>query len=139
VAAVYLPATAQSQRSPDEDTRKILALENAWNQAELNQEPQSMSLLLADTFAYTDDDGTFESKTEWLARMKKAADQYAELTNTGMAVHLYGDTAVVTGQYHERIKFAGKFVPRTGRFTDTWILQSGQWKCVASQSTLIGP
>ncbi len=31
----------------------------------------------------------------------------------------------------------GKPYTRRARFTDTWIKQNGQWKCVASQSTLI--
>jgi len=31
----------------------------------------------------------------------------------------------------------GQPVVLSGRFTDTWIQEKNQWKCVASQSTLI--
>jgi hypothetical protein len=53
------------------------------------------------------------------------------------AVHLYGTVAVATGIYQDKIKEKGKAVVRSGRFTDTWMQQNGEWKWVASQATLI--
>jgi ketosteroid isomerase-like protein len=50
---------------------------------------------------------------------------------------MYGDAAVVTGIYREKGTDRGKPYQRRGRFTDTWVKQSGTWQCVASQSTLI--
>jgi len=78
------------------------------------------------------------NKRQWLANINNEADQYEQLGNSGMTVHLYGNAAVVTGEYHEKVKVRGKAVARSGRFTDTWIQQNGEWKCVASQATLIG-
>jgi hypothetical protein len=54
-----------------------------------------------------------------------------------MFVQIYGTVAVVTGEYQEKLKLAGKSVRDSGRFTDVWIQQGGEWKCVASQATLI--
>jgi ketosteroid isomerase-like protein len=54
-----------------------------------------------------------------------------------MKVHVYGGAGVVTGVYRETGITKGKAYARRARFTDTWIKQDGQWKCVASQSTLI--
>jgi len=48
-----------------------------------------------------------------------------------------GDSAVVTGVYHEKGQRNGKPYLRRGRFPDTWVLVQGNWVCVASQSTLI--
>jgi hypothetical protein len=59
------------------------------------------------------------------------------LGNSKTEIHVFGVAAVVVGEYHEKVKLAGKTVSRSGRFTDTWIQQNGQWKCVASQSTLM--
>jgi len=55
-----------------------------------------------------------------------------------MTAHIYGESAVVTGVYREKGISNGKPYLRRGRFTDTWVNQSGTWVCVASQSTLIG-
>jgi len=54
-----------------------------------------------------------------------------------MKVHVYGSTGIVSGIYRETGKEKGKPYTRRVRFTDTWIKQSSQWKCVASQSTLV--
>ncbi len=59
------------------------------------------------------------------------------LRGTTLLVHIHGKVAIVTGKYRERIRVKGKAVVLTGRFTDTWIQEKNQWKCVASQSTLI--
>ncbi len=83
-------------------------------------------------------DGTFMNRIQWLEHVKKGVDQYdGQLGNSGMTVRVYGNSAVVTGQYRERTKVKGKIVVESGRFTDVWILQNGTWKCAASQSTAI--
>jgi ketosteroid isomerase-like protein len=94
-------------------------------------------MLLAETFEYTESDGRFMDKSHWLSLVTKGVDQYDQLGNTGIEVHLYGDVAIVTGAYRERIKSKRNAVVRGGRFTDIWLQQNGQWKCIASQATLI--
>jgi len=128
---------AKNDRFADNETGTILSLENAWNQAETLHNADAMSMLIADTFAYTDDDGSFWDRAQWLSHVNQGVDQYEQLDNTEMKVHLYGSTAVVTGNYHERIKMKGKPKVQSGRFTDTWIREKGEWKCVASQATLV--
>jgi hypothetical protein len=128
---------AKDARFAENETGTILSLENAWNQAETLHNVDAMSMLIAETFAYTDDDGSFMDRAQWLSHLKQGVDQYEQLGNTDMKVHLYGGTAVVTGDYHERIKIKGKPKLQSGRFTDTWIRENGGWKCVASQATLL--
>ena len=135
--AMCLVVGAQNGRVANDESARILSLENAWNQAEVKHDARALSLLLAETFEYTDSDGSFMNKSHWLAHVKNEVDQYEQLGNSGMTVHVYGNAAVVTGEYREKIKVRGKAVVRSGRFTDTWIQQNGEWKCVASQATLI--
>ena len=94
-------------------------------------------MLLSEGFAYTDSDGSFMDKPQWLAHVNKGTDEYEDLGNTAMKVHVFGPAAIVTGMYHEKIKVHGKMVARSGRFTDTWVQEHGIWKCVASQVTLV--
>jgi hypothetical protein len=115
----------------------ILSLENASSQAELTHDAHALDSLLGENFVYTDDDGSYMNRSQWLAHVKRGDDHYQQLGNEDQTAYLYGNAAVVTGAYHARIELKGKSVMRRGRFTDTWIRESGQWKCVASQSTLI--
>jgi ketosteroid isomerase-like protein len=130
LVAICLPIAAQRENVAGDESARVLSLENAWNQAEVKHDARALSMLLAETFAFTDDDGHFMNKSQWL-------DHYEQLGNSGMAVHLYGNVAVATGIYQDKIREKGKVVARSGRFTDIWIQQNGEWKCVASQATLI--
>jgi len=136
--AFCLVASPQNGRV-DDDSSRILALESAWNYAELKHDSRALSMLLAETFKYTDADGSFMNKSEWLTHVTKEADQYEQLGNSSMIAHVCGSAAVVTGRYREKINVQGKMVTRSGRFPDTWIHQNAEWRCVASQATLISP
>ena len=112
-------------------------MENSWDQAEKNHDSRAMSMLVADPFDYTDDDGSYMNRAQWLAHIEKAVDEYDHLESSKMAVQQHGNVAIVSGMYKEQLREKGKSVMRSGRFTDTWIYQNGEWKCAASQSTLI--
>lgn len=116
---------------------QIRQLERAWNQAEAKQEVHEVSSLLADTLVYTDYDGSFMNKTEYM-KWIVAPDQKADhLYDEGLSVQVYGDAAIATGIYRESGTNKGKPYVIRSRFTDTWIKREGTWRCVASQSTLI--
>ena len=134
-----LQGSAQNRKSANDEAVRILSLESIWNEAEVKHDALALGMLLADAFEYTDSDGSFMDRQQWLAHVDSQVDQYEQLGNSGMIVHMYGNVAIVNGQYQERLKIKGKSMVHTGRFTDTWILQKDEWKCVASQSTLITP
>jgi len=137
LVAICLPIAAQRENVAGDESTRVLSLENAWNQAEVKHDARALSMLLAETFEFTDDDGRFMNKSQWLAHIRNGVDHYEQLGNSGMAVHLYGNVAVATGIYQDKIREKGKVVSRSGRFTDIWIKQNGEWRCVASQATLI--
>jgi len=132
LATMGLAADAQNARVTGDESARILSLENSWNQAEVKHDIGAMGLLIADVFEYTDDDGTFMNRSQWMAHVKNGVDLYEELPNSEVLVHIHGNVAIVTGKYHERIKVKGKPVVLSGRFTDTWIQENTGWKCVAS-------
>jgi hypothetical protein len=77
------------------------------------------------------------NKSQWLDLMKKETATFEQLGNSGIAVYLYADVALVTGGYRERVKLKRNSVVRSGRFIDVWIKQNGDWKCIGGQATLI--
>ncbi len=130
-----VPFAQDKSTGPDEIT--ITQLERAWNQAEAKQETNEVSSLVADTFVYTDYDGSFMNKAQylkWIVAPEQKADQ---LHDEGITVQVYGNAAVATGIYREAGTNKGKPYVVRSRFTDTWIRRNGTWVCVASHSTLI--
>ena len=135
-AAVCFPAMAQHAELSAEES-KILALENAWNQAEAHKDLRSLDQLLDPSLVYVDYDGSRMSKAQFLASIRAPSLQSEQIVNESQEAHVFGDSAIVTGIYREKGMNKGKPYLRRGRFTDTWVYRNGIWTCAASQSTLI--
>jgi len=56
--------------------------------------------------------------------------EIAEMSDLKIRVH--GDTAVVTGAYHERGESGGKRYDLHDRLTDVWMKIGGKWLLIAS-------
>lgn len=119
------------------DETEIIALENLWNQMQLQHDADAMGKLLDDDFVFTDYDGTVMTKVQFLESIRDKSYQLSIEASENMKLHRHGDTVVVIGATHEKGMFKGKPYQHQGRFTDTWIKKSGQWLCVASHLSAI--
>ena len=131
-------SASQTRSKDNPEKTRLIALENAWNQAQIHRDGQALDSLLADTFVYTDWDGTVLNKARFMEDMKDPAVETTLVANEGVEVYLYPGVAVVTGAYHARGKNKGHAFDHRGRFTDTWIQRHGQWICAASHTNLVG-
>ena len=127
----------QQPSSSGGDEGRIVALENIWNQAQINHDATAMGSMLHSDFVFTDFDGTVMSKPQFLASIGDISNKVIQEVSDDMKVHRFGDTAVVTGATHEKGKQRGKAYEHYGRFTDTWIKHDNEWICVASHLGLL--
>ena len=132
-----MPLTQSLSRAQGDET-KIIALENLWNQIQINHDAEAMAKMLDNDFVLTDYDGSLMNKAQFLASIRDRSNQLAVEVSEGMTLHVHGETVVVTGATHEKGTLKGKPYQHQGRFTDTWIKKNGQWLCVASQLSLVG-
>jgi len=137
LALVCLPFL-QSISGAQGDETKIIALENLWNQMQVNHDADAMGSMLDNDFVLTDYDGTVYSKGQFLATIRDKSIQLTVEVSEDMKLHRHGDTVIVTGSTREKGTEKGKPFSHLGRFTDTWIKKDGQWLCIASQLSLIG-
>jgi len=138
LAVAVMAAAQDKSTSPASDKSMILALENAWNQAELHHDAAAANAILADTFTSTDHHGEIQTKSQYLAGLKDTSFNPEQISNTETSVYLYGNAAVVTSAYRTKGTDNGKPFDHHGRFSDTWVNLNGKWVCVANQETLIG-
>ena len=132
-----ITAAAQDKaKTPESDKSMIIALENAWNQAELHHDAGAADAILAETFISVDHHGHLETKAQYIADLKDTSFNPEQISNTDTSVYIYGNTAIVTSAYRTKGTDKGKPFVHHGRFTDTWINLNGNWKCVANQETL---
>jgi ketosteroid isomerase-like protein len=134
--SLSLYANGQRKKLSADETM-ILALESAWNQAELHHDAKAAGEMMADTFVSVDHHGALTTKHQYLAGIKDKSFNPEQIANEDPKVFMYGNTAIVTSEYRTKGTDSGKPFTHHGRFTDTWVNLNGKWQCVASQETWI--
>ena len=110
---------------------KIIALEKAWNQAYKLGDRKALDTLLDDQIVLINDDGSVQTKTQFLASVKATNSQEQQVAPESMSVHVFGNTAVATGVFRAKGVEGGKRYVRL----DTWLFNAGKWVCVATNAT----
>jgi len=137
VAVLLSTAHSNSKSQSGSDEKMILALESAWNQAELHHDAKAAASMMADTFLSVDHNGGVSNRSQYLAGLKDESYKPEQISNHDTRVFVYGSTAIVTSAYRTRGTESGKPFVHNGRFTDTWVNLGGKWLCVASHETWI--
>ncbi len=135
LCAAALLARGQDNADPASVRSRIIALEKAWNQAYKLGDTKGLDALLDNEMVLINDDGTVQSKAEFLSSIKASNSQEQQVAPESMHVHVYGNAAVATGVFRAKGIEAGKSYVRRERFVDTWIYKDGKWVCVASNAT----
>ena len=135
MCAVAAPAI--SQVDDNHETRsRIIALENAWDQAEGRQDVRTLDAIFDNSLVYVDYDGRLLTKAEFLISVKREeGPRQIQVVTESINVTVFGKTAISTGIYREKGVEGGKPYVRRVRFVDTWALKNSLWVCIASQAT----
>lgn len=88
--------------------------------------------VLDDDFVITFEDGSTYSKTGYLSYSASSSTRVELAEIPEMKVRVHGDTAIVTGVYHEKGLDAQKAYDYRDRFTDVWMKKSSKWRLVAA-------
>lgn len=137
LALVTLCASGLAAQQADPREAKLLVLERMWNEAQVNRDSAALNALVGSRFVNTEWDGEVSDKQKFLADIKDPHFKPTLANIQDVKMNFFGDTAVVTGTYHTAGTYQGKPYDHVGRFTDTWILENGQWQCVASHTSLV--
>ena len=120
----------------ESDVASIRALELKVADVYQHRQVDAFATLLDDGFVITFEDGSVYSKTGYLAYTTSSQTHVELVEIPEMKVHLHGDTAVVTGEYHEKGSDRDGPYDYRDRFTDVWMKQSNKWRLVAAHYSL---
>jgi uncharacterized protein (TIGR02246 family) len=120
---------------PSSVERELIQLENDWSTAWQKRDSAFLQKLFADEYIYTDVEGATWTKAQDIANTEKTRIESFLLAD--LKVHVYGNTAVVTGCNTIKGTFNEKNISGAYRFTDVFVKQDGRWQVVATQSTLV--
>lgn len=138
VCAAAALVTAQSDTDSTAKS-KIAALEQSWNQAYKSGDTKALESILDDGIVLVNDDGSVQTKAEFLASVKSSTSQtnaqQQQVAPESLTVHVYGTVAIATGVMRVKGVDGGKSYTRRERFVDTWIYKGGNWVCVGTNAT----
>ncbi|HZQ68229.1 MAG TPA: nuclear transport factor 2 family protein [Terriglobales bacterium] len=126
-----LPTIAASQQGAA-GSGDVLALEKKWTEAYKHREISLLSTLLADGFIITVEDGSTYGKEGYITHTADASVQVEVAELADLKLRLHGNTAVVTGAYHEKGRSNGKPYEYHDRLTDVWMKVGSKWQVIAS-------
>ena len=128
VAVVSIAVRAQEKS--DADT--VRALELKWTESYKQRNIEILSSLLADEFVITVEDGSVYSKAGYISHTADSGTRVHVAEMRDLRVRVHGNTAVVTGAYHEKGESNGKPYEYRDRLTDCWVKTGGKWQVLAS-------
>jgi ketosteroid isomerase-like protein len=134
---VLLGTALLSAQDSDATRSKIVALEKAWNQAYKLGDVRALNSLLDEHIVLINDDGSIQTKDEFLKSVKATNSQEQQVSPESLTVHVMGNIAIATGVFRAKGSEGGKAYVRRERFVDTWLNKDGNWVCVASNATPI--
>ena len=115
----------------------LLQLERDWEQANAKNDLAALDRILAPEFVNTDSDGRLRTRAEVMAARKSGAVKFTAFTQDDYNVHLFGDTAIVTGRMTIRGIRDGKDYSGQERFTDVFVRRDGRWQAVSTHASRV--
>jgi ketosteroid isomerase-like protein len=118
--------------------KELIKVENDWGNAWVKSDGKFFDQLYATEYIATGSDGRVYNKADGIK--DDTSPEYMEKTFSlsDVKVHIYGETAVVTGRNNVKFKKGGKAGQIDIRFTDVFVKRDGRWQCVATQGTKTG-
>ena len=137
VLAAAVPVQAEQPKADSDAaiSQTLQAMEQAWLDAEKNNDAAAFEQIVADDWIAVNPDGKSQTKAERAAEIKTAHVVSATLGD--MRVRVFGDTAVVTGTDDEITMTDGKKSSDHYVWSDVFLKRNGKWLAVASQTAQI--
>jgi ketosteroid isomerase-like protein len=128
LAVAAIPQAAQEES----DGATVRALELQLADAYKLRHIDLLASLLAEDFVITFENGSVYSKTGYISYSATPSIRLDLAETSDVKVRFHGNTAVLTGAYHERGTSNGKPYEYHDRFTDVWMKSGGKWQLIAS-------
>ena len=130
-------AVAQQKKTAANDEAALKAIEEKWDAAAVKGDVATLGQIFADTFISTSTEGIVRTKADMINEIKSGEVKYESSKVEDLKVYVYGNAAVVNGKWSGKVIEQGKPVESAERFTDMFIKQGGQWRCVAAHASPI--
>jgi ketosteroid isomerase-like protein len=116
----------------DSEAAEVKALDFKLTEAYKQRKFDLLASLLDDDFVITFEDGNVYGKTGYISFSATSTINVDVAEMSDVKVRMHGNTAILTGVYHEKGKDKNGPYDFHDRFTDVWMKASGRWRLIAS-------
>jgi len=113
----------------------VLAIKHQYDQAQLKSDDAWFERMLAEDYIFVLPDSTVVKKAAFVNDLKSGDLVWETISGKDMQVRIYGDTAVVTGQFFGKGRFKGKALDERQFFTSVWIKRQGHWQAISEHAS----
>ena len=106
-------------------------------QAMIDVDFETLENILSGDLTYTHTSGWMENKGEFLSSLRSQLIKYKSIQPTDIVIHIYDNTAVVTGISAMRIIYSENPLAFSIRFIEVYHKNQGNWQLVAWQASRI--
>ena len=117
--------------------QQLLKLEDAFAEAIVNNDLESIGRLVADDWIIIEPDGGIVDRARFFEVIKSGALTHEMMESEDLRVRVYGDSAVVTAVTRTKGKFMGQEFNTQERATDVFVKRDGRWRCVLTHLTRV--
>lgn len=119
------------------DKQNLLRLNKEYDEALVRGDAVALERIFGDEFVYTSTSGEVLNKSQQLELIKSGALKITSGSSEGVQVRLYGNIALVLGNFIANGQFKGQAFDSTERYTSVWVKRAGRWQLIAEQGTLV--
>ncbi len=114
----------------DATESEVAAAEEEWARAIVENDAAAIGRYMADDWTIVGPDGSMNDKSTFLGLVRSGVLTHDVMTSDDMKVRVYGDAAIVTARSVSGGTYQGQPFRVLEQFSDVWVKQQGQWKCV---------
>jgi hypothetical protein len=124
--------------------RAVIAVDNQWRLARLQNDAGLLDSVLADEWTATAATpggmgltGMVQTKAHFLADVKSGERSYESIDDDDTSLRFYGDAVVLTGRTTSKGYLKDQRTSETSVFTRLYAQREGRWQMIALRSTVV--
>lgn len=130
-------AATDSKGKANQPEQTLRQIENDTVNALVKGDTNALNHIWADEYSFTAPNGLVVSKENYLAMLQSGSVKYDSLKLEGLQVRIYGDTAVVSGNFVVKGRVGNHELNGTDRLLTVYVKRQGHWQQVASQAARV--
>lgn len=134
--SIFLAACSGSSKTPDYSAQ-LLRINNQYDSALLKADTAALGKLLAPDFTLINPDGRLLNRQEQLLNVATSELKWENAQSENVTVRLYGNTAVLLGEFRATGSYRGNQLTVHERYTTVWIKTDTSWQLTAEHANII--